>query len=60
VAAVEAWTGYPAKLHLAVQNGTCSELGGGESLECDTKFVAYTGLSEVSYITKDGETHGKE
>jgi hypothetical protein len=57
-AAVEAWTGYPAKLNEAVERGTCSTLGPKRSLECETLMLAYTGFSAVEGITRTGEVTG--
>ena len=57
-AAVEAWCGYPAKLNEAVERGRFLTIGPGEELECDTKFVAFTGVSSVSGIKVTGEVEG--
>jgi hypothetical protein len=48
-------TGYPATLHKAVEQGTCSRLDAGKSLECDVNFLAYTGVSGVKHISQDGK-----
>jgi galactose mutarotase-like enzyme len=52
--AVEAWTGYPGRLDEAVKNGNYSALPAGETLSCDTKVVAYDGVTQVGRITTDG------
>ncbi len=57
-AAVEAWTGYPAKLHEAVERGVYSTLGPKKSLECKTLALAYEGVSAVERITSTGEVIG--
>jgi galactose mutarotase-like enzyme len=58
VAAVEAWTGYPAKLSDAVDHGEYSSLNPGETLECETKFIIYTGFREVISIDPSGNVNG--
>lgn len=57
-AAIEAWTGYPGRLDLAIKNGTCARLEAGQSLECETRLIGYTGLSKVDRITMDGSVQG--
>lgn len=57
-AAIEAWTGYPGRLDLAVKNGTCTALRAGKELTCETRLIAYTGLSEVDRIAADGSVTG--
>jgi len=57
-AAVEAWTGYPGRLDLAVKNGTYSQLQDGKSLTCQTCLVGYTGLVKVDRITPNGRVEG--
>jgi hypothetical protein len=57
-AAVEAWTGYPGRLDLAVKNGTCAQLGAGKSLNCETRLVGYTGLTKVDRVTSEGRVEG--
>jgi hypothetical protein len=54
VGALEAWTGYPQKLHDAVDHGSYSTLAGNGVLECETALVAYTGVKSVSYLGNDG------
>ena len=54
-AAVEAWTGYPAKLSEAVEWGKYSLLKQREVLECDTMLMAYSGIGSVKSITETGE-----
>jgi len=46
-AAIEPWTGYPAELGQAVEEGVFSQLGPKESLECDTKILIYADISEM-------------
>jgi hypothetical protein len=58
VAAVEAWTGYPAKLSDAVDHGEYSSLMSGETLECETKLMIYTGFKEIKSIDLDGTITG--
>ena len=53
--ALEPWTGYPDKLSEAVENGVFAQLGPQQSLECDTKILIYTGVSEVKRISSSGE-----
>ena len=48
-------SGYPATLQKAAEAGTCSHLGPGESLECEVRMVAYTGLSRVTNIDSNGK-----
>jgi galactose mutarotase-like enzyme len=57
-AAIEAWTGYPGRLDLAVKNGTHAFLQAGGSLNCETRLVGYTGFSRVDRITPDGTVEG--
>lgn len=57
-AAVEAWTGYPAKLSEAVAGGRHSTLPGGASLECETMLLTHSGHSRVESISPEGEVHG--
>ena len=57
-AAVEAWTGYPAKLNEAVEHGRYSTLGPRRSLECETLMLAYSGVSAVEGISAAGEVTG--
>ncbi len=57
-AAVEAWTGYPAKLDEAVRAGVHSSLKAGESLQCETRLIGYTGYSKVDRIRTDGIVEG--
>jgi hypothetical protein len=54
VCALEAWTGYPGKLHEAVDHGVHSTLPGNEQLECETALVAYSGVGSVSRLGMDG------
>lgn len=54
VGALEAWTGYPQKLHDAVDHGVYSSLPGNGVLECETALVAYSGIKNVSYLSSDG------
>ena len=60
VAALEAWTGYPQKLHDAVDHGVHSTLPGGANLECETALVAYSGLAGVDYLGEDGTARGPD
>jgi len=59
-AAVEAWTGYPGRLDLAVKNGTCAQLEPDKSLSCETRLVGYTGFVKVDRITPDGKVEGSK
>ena len=52
-----AMSGYPAALHRAVEQGTCSRLEAGKSLECEVGYVAYTGVSRVSHIDSNGQVN---
>jgi hypothetical protein len=54
-AAIEPWTGYPAKLDMAVREGMYSTLEAGESLECDTMALIFEDVSKVERITTDGK-----
>lgn len=58
-AAVEAWTGYPAKLSEAFEIGKYSQLMPGEKIECETKLIAYTGIEKVIRIDTDGRVYDK-
>jgi len=58
VAAVEAWTGYPAKLSDAVKAGRYSQLKPQETLECESKLLVYTGFEEVRHIDIEGDVTG--
>jgi galactose mutarotase-like enzyme len=57
-AALEPWTGWPHQLDKAVAAGRQRTLLPGESLECETLAVAYTGLTSVSAIGADGSVRG--
>ena len=57
-AAIEAWTGYPGRLDLAVKNGTNASLRAGSSLNCETRLVGYAGLSRVDRISPNGMVEG--
>lgn len=59
-AGIEAWTGYPPTLEHAVAQGRFRQLKKGESLEAQTKIVAYTGLVEVTRIKPTGGVVGRE
>jgi galactose mutarotase-like enzyme len=58
--AIEPWTGYPAKLDMAVREGIYSTLESGESLECDTFALIYKDISKVERITPTGEIIGSD
>jgi len=58
VAAVEAWTGYPAKLSDAVDHGEYSQLKPGETLECESKLLVYKGFKEIKSIDPEGNVTG--
>lgn len=58
-AAVEAWTGYPAKLSDAVAAGKYSQLAAGECLECESRLVVYTGFGEIDHLNIEGQASGK-
>jgi len=58
VAAVEAWTGYPAKLSDAVDHGEFSSLLPGETLECESKLMVYKGFKEIKSIDFVGNITG--
>jgi len=49
-AAIEPWTGYPARLDEAVREGVYSELSPNESLECDTRIVIFHKFSDIEEI----------
>jgi hypothetical protein len=57
--AVEAWTGYPGKLDEAVKNGIYSNLPAAGTLSCNTKIVAYEGVSHIDRISPDGTVASK-
>jgi hypothetical protein len=57
-AAVEAWTGYPAKLSAALSEGRYSQLAAGASLECETKLLVFDGVAGVSHISPEGDVTG--
>jgi hypothetical protein len=57
-AAVEAWTGYPAKLSEAVADGRYSQLSGGNSLECESMLLVHTGYEKIDSISPDGKIRG--
>lgn len=53
---IEPWTSYPcAGLETAVENGTARSLEPGGSLQAWLTAVAFTGLDDVSRITRDGQ-----
>ena len=58
-AAVEAWTGYPAKLSDAVANGKYLQLLAGKNLQCETQLLVHTGYSEIKHISVDGKISSK-
>ena len=53
-AALEPWTGWPHQLDKAVAAGRHRTLAPGESLDCETMAVVYTGLARVQRIHGDG------
>lgn len=57
-AAFEAWNGYPAKLTDALQQGRCSHLAPGATLETETRLTVFTGLTSVDAITPEGKILG--
>ena len=57
-AAVEAWTGYPAKLTEAVNGGRHLQLAAGETLECEALLAAFDGVTGVAQINAAGEVRG--
>lgn len=57
-AAVEAWTGYPAKLSDAVAKGKYYKLGGRKSLECDTMLLVHSGFEKIENISVEGRAKG--
>ncbi|RPI03366.1 MAG: DUF5107 domain-containing protein [Calditrichaeota bacterium] len=59
-AAVEAWTGYPAKLSEAVANERFSRLDAGASLECESMLLAHCGFVQVDSIDAEGRVTGKQ
>ena len=54
LAAVEAWTGYPAKLSEAIEIGRFSELKANEVINCNTKIIIFNKKGEVREIKNDG------
>jgi hypothetical protein len=58
VGAFEAWTGYPQKLHDAVDHGVYGSLEAGQELECETALVAFTGVAGVARLGMDGTVVG--
>ena len=48
-------SGYPATLHKAAESRTCSRLDPSKSMECEVKFVCFSGLSRVSTIDVNGK-----
>lgn len=60
LSALEAWTGFPQKLHDAVDHGAYSTLGGGATLECETALVAYVGVKSVGKLGMDGSVSPAE
>lgn len=52
-------TGYPHRLHEAVDQGICTTLDGGETIDCETRLVIYDGYSAISGIHMDGTVDGK-
>jgi hypothetical protein len=55
VTILEPCTGYPYALDTAIAQGTASRLGAGETIETSVTAVVYTGRSEVTEITREGE-----
>ncbi len=58
-AAVEAWTGYPAKLSEAVASGKYWQLDAGQALECESKLLAHSGCERIEHITQEGQIIGE-
>jgi galactose mutarotase-like enzyme len=56
--ALEAWTGWPHQLDKAVAAGRHRRLAPGESLDCETLAVLYSGVDRLSGIDPDGTVHG--
>jgi len=57
-AAVEAWTGYPAKLAEAVANNRFSQLFAGAHLECESMLLIHTGFAKINTISPAGKVSG--
>jgi galactose mutarotase-like enzyme len=57
-AALEAWTGYPAKLSDALSEGRCARLAPGQTLDAETRLIAYQGVSGVKTVQPDGTVIG--
>lgn len=57
-AAIEAWTGYPAKLSEAVASGKYSRLEAGKTLECESMLLVHTGFQAIEHISADGKVTG--
>jgi hypothetical protein len=55
VTILEPCTGYPYALDTAIAQGTATRLGAGETIETSVTAVVYTGRSEVTQITREGE-----
>lgn len=54
LAAVEAWTGYPAKLSEAIKSGRFMKIKAKEVVNCKTKIIIFENMKEVKEIKKDG------
>lgn len=52
---LEPWTGYPMQLEEAAAAGRARELGPGETLEAEVRFVLFDGLESVVSVDRDGD-----
>jgi hypothetical protein len=57
-AALEAWTGYPARLSDAVAQGRYARLQSGKVSEAETRLIAFQGPKGVQTVLPDGEVVG--
>lgn len=59
VVALEPFSSYPAILTECMKHGRQLRIGGGQSISTWLRAVAYEGLSDVSYISADGQVTGE-
>jgi hypothetical protein len=52
---LEASTGYPSDLAVAVRDGTCAALGPHAALEAEVLAIPYAGVASVAGVSPDGE-----
>jgi galactose mutarotase-like enzyme len=56
--ALEPWIGWPHQLDKAVAAGRHRTLAPGETLQCETMAVVYSGVQSITSVGWDGHVRG--